>query len=59
MNTMKENIEKIFEAARTLYQITDGKNTVSRAERQLIQNIIDEMQEACDEIANEMPPWED
>lgn len=59
MNTMKENIEKIFVAARTLYQLTDGKYTVSRGEQKLIQDIIDEMQEACDNIANKLIPWED
>lgn len=56
---MKENIEEIFVAARTLYQLTDGKYTVSQGEWQLIQDVINEMQEACDEIAKELPPWED
>lgn len=59
MKEMKEHIEQIFVAARNLYQITDGKNTVSRAEHKLIQSIIDEMQEACDNIADEFIPWED
>lgn len=56
---MKEHIEAIHVAARTLYQITDGKDTVSRQEQKLLQSIIDDLQEHCDEIANERLPWED
>lgn len=51
---MKENIEEIFVAARTLYQITDGKYTVNQEEQKLIQEIIDEMQEACKEIESKL-----
>ena len=51
---MKENIEKIFVAARTLYQITEGKYTVNQGEQKLIQEIIDEMQEDCNEIASKL-----
>lgn len=56
---MKEHIEAIHETARTLYQITDGKDTVSRQEQKLLQSIIDDLQEHCDEIANARLPWED
>ena len=59
MKKMKEQLEQIFAAARSLYQLTDGKCTVNRGEQQLLQSIVDEIQEAVDELANQLLPWED
>ena len=56
---MKNHIEKISESAKKIYELTEGKEHMTRAEHKLIQNLIDELQEACDEVANALIPWED
>lgn len=51
---MKEHIDQLTHLAEVLYSDFKGLYTVSRSQAKILQDIIDEMQEELDEIANEL-----
>jgi len=54
MNILKEHIDEIVKIAETIYSDYKGKYTISRASQILLQDLIDEMQDHADEIANDL-----
>lgn len=51
---MKDHIKQLNRLAEYLYNITRGKDGVSRDAIQVWQPILDEMQEELDKLANEL-----
>lgn len=53
-NEMKEHIDEIVKIAETIYSDYKGRYMISRASQIILQDLIDEMQDHADEIANEL-----
>lgn len=51
---MKDQLQKINQRARELNDLTKDKSTISRKYHKLLQDILDEMQDELDTIANEL-----
>ena len=54
MNQMKERLEAINRMSRELYNLTEGKETISRSTAQTLQAVLDDMQDELDQIMNEL-----
>lgn len=51
---MKERLEAINRMSKEFYNLTEGKETISRSTAQTLQSILDDMQDELDQIMNEL-----
>ncbi len=51
---MKERLEALNNMSRELYEMTKGKDTISRSAAQTLQAVLDDMQDELDQIMNEL-----
>lgn len=51
---MKERLEAINRMSKELYNLTEGKETISRSAAQTLQAVLDDMQDELDQIMNEL-----
>lgn len=50
---MREQLVEINQCARKLYDLTKGRDTISRENQKLLQDIIDDMQRELDAVIDE------
>ncbi len=51
---MKERLEALNNMSRELYEMTEGKETISRSTAKTLQLVLDDMQDELDQIMNEL-----
>lgn len=51
---MKERLEAINHLAEVIYNETRNRDTINRTQARVLQEVIDEMQDALDSIMNEL-----
>ena len=51
---MKEHLEALNNMSRELYELTGGKETISRSAAKILQAVLDDMQDELDRIMNEL-----
>lgn len=52
--TNEERLEAINRMSKEIYNLTEGKETISRSAAQTLQAVLDDMQDQLDQIMNEL-----
>ena len=52
--TNEERLEAINRMSKEIYNVTKGKETISRSAAQTLQAVLDDMQDQLDQIMNEL-----